>query len=301
MTFLRRAGTLGLIAAIWLVVAGQSEATFPGLDGPIAFVRDATIFTMDPDGGNPLALTSGKHATDPSVSPDGQQIVYVRTSGHKPYEIIVMNSNGSNPQTIESAYFLNDPAFNPAASRIVFEKNLKLQLAHADGSKVRTLPDGRCNGVLHPSFSPNGKVIAFDCISTKGGVKIKSIHPDGSHLRTLARGHLDGCPSFAPNGKRILYVRFAKSNSDRTKIVSQRLADGSTNTIRTGPGSHLEFSCPEYSPAGDQIVVEGGDFSSPEGGYKYNVFTMQANGSGLVPITGDDDSRDPDWGPALDK
>jgi Tol biopolymer transport system component len=257
---------------------------------------------MDPNGDNPLALTTGKHAIAPSISADGQRIVYVRTSAHKPYEIIAMNYDGSSPETIQTAFFLNDPAFNPTSTRIVFVKNLKLAIAHADGSKEKTLPDGHCKGVIHPSFSPNGKLIVFDCIHGKGLVRIETVHPDGSHLRTLAdQSNLNGCPSFAPNGKRVLYITFARHNSDRTSIVSQRLSDGARTKLRTGPGSHLEFDCPEYSPAGDQIVVQGGDFSSPEAGYFFNVYEMDADGSNLVAMTPDGDSSNPDWGPALDK
>jgi Tol biopolymer transport system component len=303
MTFFRRAAILALIGTIFLVAAGQSAATFPGLNGQIAFVRGGNIFTMEPNGDNPLALTTGKHATDPSISADGQQIVYVRTSVHKPYEIIVMNYDGSSPETITKAFFFNDPAFNPTSTRIVFAKNLKLELIHTDGSKEKTLPDGGCSGVLNPSFSPNGKLIVFDCIHGKKGlVRIETVHPDGSHLRTLtSKSNVNGCPSFAPNGKRVLYITYAKHNSDRTSILSQRLSDGARTKIRTGPGSQLEFDCPEYSPDGSRIVVQGGDFSSPEAGYFFNIYEMDADGSNFVAMTPDGDSSNPDWGPAFDK
>ena len=150
--------------------------------------------------------------------------------------------------------------------------------------------------------SPNGKLIMFDCIYGKGLVRIETVHPDGSHLRTLVdQRNLNGCPSFAPNGKRVLYITFRKHNSDRTSIVSQKLSGGAPTKLRTGPGSHQEFDCPEYSPAGDQIVVQAGDFSSPEGGYFFNVYTMTADGSNLTALTPDGKSSSPDWGPAVDK
>jgi len=302
MTSFRRALVLAVAAATSLVVVGQSTATFPGLNGQIAFLRAGKVFTMDPDGQNAVALTTGRRAVDPSVSADGQQIVYVRTAFHKPQQIIVMNANGTSPTTIETGSFLAGPAFNPTSTRIVFMKNLKLKLAHADGSRVKALPDGHCSGVQHPSFSPNGKLIMFDCIYGKGLVRIETVHPDGSHLRTLVdQRNLNGCPSFAPNGKRVLYITFRKHNSDRTSIVSQKLSGGAPTKLRTGPGSHQEFDCPEYSPAGDQIVVQAGDFSSPEGGYFFNVYTMTADGSNLTALTPDGKSSSPDWGPAVDK
>jgi Tol biopolymer transport system component len=104
-TLAAAAGTLvavGLLLLMMVVVeAGPAEATFPGKNGRIAFVRDGVldshIFTINPDGSG-LAKISTRpwFDLDPAWSPDGKKIAYVAISGSNS-EIYTINATGGTP------------------------------------------------------------------------------------------------------------------------------------------------------------------------------------------------------------
>ena len=113
-----------------LVLSPEAEATFPGSNGRIAFVRtDAAspgnrdIWTMKPDGTDQRNLTASSPALDvsPDWSRDGQKIAFMSTRDGNP-EIYMMDADGSNQTRVTS---------NPAAD-------------------------------VSPSWSTNGRTIVFD-------------------------------------------------------------------------------------------------------------------------------------------
>jgi TolB protein len=99
------AGTLvavGLLMLIMVVVeARPAEATFPGKNGKIAFVRDGAldshIFTISPDGSGLTEISTRLiFDSDPAWSPGGKKIAYVSYDGHDS-EIYMINTTGGTP------------------------------------------------------------------------------------------------------------------------------------------------------------------------------------------------------------
>jgi Tol biopolymer transport system component len=131
--------TLVAVAAL-LVVPASAQATFPGANGKIAFVRDNDIWTMNPDGSNQVDITNTPtaHEDAPSWSADGKQIAYARSVttqylGSPLSGIWVMNADGTgqhevlpppNDTTVcgpgASFYASNfgSPAWSPDAAKI---------------------------------------------------------------------------------------------------------------------------------------------------------------------------------------
>jgi Tol biopolymer transport system component len=109
-----------------------------------------------------------------------------------------------------------------------------------DGTHLRQLthnPDGSDE----PTFSPNGKRIAFDRIGNNHG-GIFTMRPNGTHLHQLRSGV--GVPDFSPNGKRILC---------ETRQISIMRSDGShLHSLHLGR-SAVE---PAFSPNGKRITYD---------------------------------------------
>src|SRR5919109_4275185 len=88
-----------LTAALSAALVAPAQATFPGGNGKIAFVRDGAIHTMNVDGTGVTRLTSdASREGEPKWSPDGSRIAFARGD-----DIWVMNADGSNPVNLTNS------------------------------------------------------------------------------------------------------------------------------------------------------------------------------------------------------
>ena len=72
---MRKLAFVVLIAAF--VLPASAQATFPGANGKIAFVRGGDIWTMNPDGTSQVNVTNDAPAqSNPSWSADGNKIAF---------------------------------------------------------------------------------------------------------------------------------------------------------------------------------------------------------------------------------
>jgi TolB protein len=106
------------------------------------------------------------------------------------------------------------PCYSPDGNQIVFNSDRggtqQLYVMSADGSNVRRISygDGR---YATPVWSPRGDLIAFTKI--KGGqFFIGVMRIDGQGERLIAEDYLVEAPTWAPNGRVLMY--FAQGRSD---------------------------------------------------------------------------------------
>ena len=67
----------GVVIGLALLVPASAQASFPGANGKIAFVRAGDIWTMDPDGTNQVNLTNDAPVqNNPAWSADGNRIAF---------------------------------------------------------------------------------------------------------------------------------------------------------------------------------------------------------------------------------
>lgn len=94
-----------------------------------------------------------------------------------------------------------------------------------------------------PAWSPRGDAIAFTSI--KGGYfHVGVMRPDGSDERLITRSHLDESPTWAPNGRVILFSREDPAAGGGPQLFSIDVTGYNERRVPTP----LDASDPDWSP-----------------------------------------------------
>lgn len=277
---------LGIVAV--LLLPGAAKATFPGVDGRIAYIGFAPgsvqedIYTVRPDGSDVRQLTNDPTVEDwPSWSANGRRLLFVRERGGND-DLYSMRSDGTDVSLLARNVSEVRAGFSPSGRRVVYASRRALHIVHSDGTRDRIIVTARhfSAGLSSPEFSPNGKRIAFFGAATgasDGG--IWTMRPDGSGLRRLTSSNSDANPDFSPDGKHIVFVHFPPDHCCNT-ILAMRSDGSRRHAIRSlaNPGTAV------YSPSGDRMAVDlhNGNYLGPQCGA---LFTATPAGQQLSPIT----------------
>jgi TolB protein len=287
---------LALGVLISLALPGAAPGAFPGANGRIAYVEPEPntydIYTVLPDGSGTERLTdNGVDDLFPSWSANGHRLTYLRGSYYGPNQVFTSGAQGGNKtQVTHERGTLRSPHFSPSGGRIVyarlfFDKSWIFTI-RSDGTDLRRVVTG--DYLDSPSYSPNGRRIAFVGEPKGRRSGIWTIEADGSHLRRLTRTGGDKnfglFPEWAPDGRHLMFVRCDVGASDRTCEGDLKLIrlDGSHRRTITSFFGH--FSPPVFSPTGDRIALVHIE-ASLDDYFCSDIFTITLGGSDSGPIT----------------
>ena len=185
----------------------------------------------------------------PRFSPDGSKVI-MSLAKDGVTDIYTMDLATRQVQRLTNMPSIDtSPTYSPDGKRIVFNSDRggkqQLYVMKEDGSGVRRISfgDGK---YATPVWSPRGDLIAFTKIF-RGRFSIGVIRPDGSGERSLTEGYLVESPTWAPNGRVLLFFK-QKPGSARgggsVKIFSIDLTGFNEREIITP----LDASDPAWSP-----------------------------------------------------
>ena len=145
----------------------------------------------------------------PRFSPDGQRIVMsLEQNGNANIYTLDLRTRQTTRLTSGSSIDTS-PSFSPDGRRIVFESDRagrqQLYVMNADGSDVERISFGGASYGT-PVWSPRGDLIAFTRLSG-GRFSIGVMRPDGSNERILTDGYHNEGPTWAPNGRVLMFFR----------------------------------------------------------------------------------------------
>lgn len=265
-------------------------------------VRNWDLFTIKADGSGRQQLTDTPEPEQhPSWSPDGKQILFTRGDVMTNIDIYVMDADSSNATRLtEHPERDQRGVFSPDGKTIAFvsqrDGDVAIWLMAADGSNPRKLVQGR-----EPSFSPDGRRLAFTSSAFDDNDEIYLIDLDGSNRTRLTenRRKLDWFASFSPQGDRLVY------NSEEfggQELMLMR-ADGQGQT-RISIAEKTYEQEPVWSPDGKGIAYAG-----KMGDDEYDIYLIGTAGFDLdemdepplmpINLTDNDDRDDmsPSWRP----
>nr|WP_094076565.1 Tol-Pal system beta propeller repeat protein TolB [Notoacmeibacter marinus] len=146
----------------------------------------------------------------PRFSPDGSKVVMSigRQDGNS--DVFTMDLSSRTMQRLTDTNAIDtSPSYSPEAGQIVFTSDRggpsQIYKMNADGSGQTRISFG--NGSYStPVWSPRGDLIAFTK-QTGSEFAIGVMKPDGSGERILTSGYLVEGPTWAPNGRVIMFFR----------------------------------------------------------------------------------------------
>lgn len=146
----------------------------------------------------------------PRFSPDGQRVIMSLGTPDGETSIYEMDLRSRQSRRLtQSGAIDTGPSYSPDGRQVVFESDREgtqqLYVMNSDGSGVRRLStgDGRYST---PVWSPRGDYIAFTK-QTAGKFVIGIIKPDGTGERVLTEGYHNEGPTWAPNGRVVMFFR----------------------------------------------------------------------------------------------
>jgi TolB protein len=186
----------------------------------------------------------------PRFSPDGNQVIMSMASGGNS-EIYTMDLRTRQVRRLTNSPAIDtSPSMAPEGDQVTFNSDRggspQIYVMNIDGSNVRRITFGK-GQYLTPVWSPRGDLIAFTKI-LQGRFFVGVIRPDGSGERLLAEDFLVESPTWAPNGRVLMFFRQQPSNANGqggdSKLYSIDLTGYNERVVETP----LDASDPAWSP-----------------------------------------------------
>ncbi len=145
----------------------------------------------------------------PRFSPDGQSIVMSLEQGGNANIFSMDLRSRRTTQLTNSPAIDTSPCYSPDGRQIVFESDRdgsqQIYVMNANGSGQRRISPGQ-GTYSTPVWSPRGDLIAFTK-QAGGQFLIGVMRPDGSGERILTEGFHNEGPTWAPNGRVLMFFR----------------------------------------------------------------------------------------------
>ena len=216
----------------------------------LSYIRnEARVYLFNIDSGRQELVGNFSGMTfAPRFSPDGQKVIFaLATEGKSNIHTLDLRTRQQTQLTSGTALDIS-PSYSPDSKRVVFSSNRggkpNLYTMNSDGGNVQRISftDGRFHT---PVWSPRGDLIAFTR-EGEGAYAIGVMRPDGSGTRIISESWLQDGPTWAPNGRVLMFYRQSAlwSRGGKVRLFSIDLTGLNEREVLTP----LEASDPAWSP-----------------------------------------------------
>ncbi|WP_394116855.1 Tol-Pal system beta propeller repeat protein TolB [Xanthobacter lutulentifluminis] len=145
----------------------------------------------------------------PRFAPDGQRVIMSLQQGGNSNIFVMDLRSRATTRLTDTAAIDTAPCYSPDGRQICFESDRggtsQIYVMNADGTGARRISFGNAR-YSTPVWSPKGDWIAFTR-QAEGRFAIGVMRTDGSGERVLTEGYHNEGPTFAPNGRVIMFFR----------------------------------------------------------------------------------------------
>jgi TolB protein len=171
----------------------------------------------------------------PRFSPDGQRIIMSLEQGGDA-NIFAMDLRSRRTVQLTNSGAINTaPCYAPDGRQIVFESDRdgtqQIYVMNADGSNQHRISSGQ-GSYSTPVWSPRGDLVAFTKLQS-GQFLIGVMKPDGSGERILTEGFHNEGPTWAPNGRVLMFFRESPGASGGPRLFTIDLTGYNERQVAT--------------------------------------------------------------------
>jgi TolB protein len=279
-------------------LADEIERQITGVQGiaatRILFVRGGSLWQVDSDGANAVAIPGTSNGLGPAWHPRGYTIAYYELRDDGTHVMMRDLASGTARRVSTPGGTNSSPAFAPDGRTLVYAHGhdgtdlVALALDGRDPPVPITVGRGSTNS--QPSYSPDGRRIAFTS-SRLGRNEVYITDADGANPELLTTSGFGdqlyrADPSWSPDGR---YVAFSTQIEGRFQIATIGLRDRGVKQ-HTVDGSNED---PSWAPDGRHLV-----FTSTRTGSK-QLWVLDTESGRLRQLTHGGASRMAAWSPRL--
>ncbi len=272
--------------------------------------ESGVTYTVDPDGSDEQQLFTDGFSSGPRWSPDGTEIhIFCCDDGMSAHVLDPETGDvrGLPPPDPALETFCGG-AWSPDGKRLACEVfgvddpslNGLYSIRSSDGGDLTRITSNPGGDDIPGDYSPDGKQLVFIRFEDERPVGFFVTNVDGSGLRRLTPPDMILDDSgfagrWSPAGDQILIVALASEDAHKAIwVVNPDGSDLHELPITPECGGSAGCYSPSWSPDGSKIVFT----RSNADGTSENIYTVNADGSGLFQVTDGGGDDDPDWGTA---
>ena len=171
----------------------------------------------------------------PRFSPDGKNIVLSQSVGGNTDIYTVDPQRGSRTRLTNNPGIDTAPSFSPDGRQIVFESDRggsqQIYVMPASGGEAKRISFGK-GRYGTPVWSPRGDMVAFTKLSG-GRFHIGVMRLDGSQERLLTASFLDEGPTWAPNGRVLMFFRESRGANGAPQLYTVDVSGRNLRRVAT--------------------------------------------------------------------
>ena len=290
-----------------------------GEGGPFSYGRNPygpiwSINRYDRETGQNRPVTGGNgSAASPVLSPDGNQLAFIRRVGGATTLWIHDLADGSERQLWDGLdrdqleafgthHIYPNYDFTPDGTALIVWAGGKINRIALESGSVSDVPfNASIDATFHqplrsqtnpapdlvtarmlrwPVISPDGETAVFTALGRIYRVAL----PDGEPERLTDQAIPEFSPVFSPDGRNILFTSWNDATGGALHVISARARGGSPRTLLELP---TQLVNPAYSADGESILVVAGSGASGRGDdlgneQRHDILRLSANGRGSV-------------------
>ena len=261
----------------------------------VQYANQICIMNADGSGFRRLTWQDNLQHFYPSLSPDGQNVLYAGFREENVYEIFNLDVIGGKEYRLTNRIGIaTAPEFSPDGQTILFTRNnpknnqFQIMLMDRNGDNLRNIP--QIQG-WDTTWSPDGKRILF-ASSRDGSNQLFTVNLEGKQLTRITNlPAIRGRSDWSPDGQSI--VTYSGEAWQREVYIMN--ADGSNVRQLTPSGGNSQG--PSFSPDGKWVAFTA-YFDHPNDDHGCEIYIIRIDGSDLRRLTNNDYcDYQPRWGP----